>query len=73
MTPETTNIILTIIGAIYVPLWMYRQKQKKTLAENILSELKEIKESSIEMNATFGTKLDDHERRITKVEEKVFN
>ena len=65
---EITSIILTVLGTIYVPYWIYQQTIKNNRAKEINSEIIEIKLMLKDTTVRHETRLDGHEVRITKLE-----
>lgn len=63
-----TQVILTVLGSIYVPYWIYQQTIKNNRAKEINSEIVEIKLMLRETTVRHETRLDNHETRINKLE-----
>ena len=64
-----TQIILTVLGSIYVPYWIYQQTIKNNRAKEINSEIVEIKLMLKETTVRHEVRLDNHEIRINKLED----
>ena len=63
-----TQVILTVLGSIYVPYWIYQQTIKNNRAKEINSEIVEIRLMLRETTVRHETRLDNHETRINKLE-----
>lgn len=64
-----TQIILTVLGSIYVPYWIYQQTIKNNRAKEINSEIIEIKLMLKETTVRHEVRLDNHEIRINRLED----
>ena len=64
------EIILAILGTVYVPLWIYQQTVKNKNAKEISKEITDIKILLTKTTTSHGIRLDNHEVRITKLEDE---
>jgi hypothetical protein len=65
---DITSIILTVLGTVYVPYWIYQQTIKNSRAKEINSEIVEIKLMLKDTTVRHEVRLDSHETRITNLE-----
>ena len=63
-----TQVILTVLGSIYVPYWIYKEAVKNNRAKELNSEIVAIKLMLKETTVRHETRLDNHETRINKLE-----
>ena len=66
---EISNVIIAILGTIYVPYWVYQQTVKNSRAKEINSEIVQIKLMLKETTVRHEVRLDNHESRIGKLED----
>lgn len=68
---DFTSIIIACLGGIYVPYWIYQQQIKSKRSEDLNNELTEIKLLLKEVSVRHEVILENHEKRITKLEDVV--
>ena len=61
---EITQIVATVLGGIYVPVWLFAQKKKNDQNEELLNRLQSLEV----LLARIDTKIEDHDRRLNTLE-----